>query len=255
MGAWKRAGIRALSAGIGLLLFGCFGRAQQNAADPPVAGNATATKPAPATPIDAKKIQLGGTPWDPQWDMIVENALPLSMLSEQVPHDVRRYCPKFYTMTDVDKRAFWAYFFQALAGAEAGLNPTSHVRHTEPEVNVRDEVTHVAVRSQGLLQLTYEDEKRYGCNFDWDVDRLLSPGDPARTILQPKNNLDCGVRILTRQIIDRREPLFTRRSYWATLRPGNVGYRNFAKQMTNPPLACGLVSRVRHAPERNVATR
>ena len=41
----------------------------------------------------------------------------------QVPHDVRRLCPNFYQMSDVDKRAFWAYFFQALAGAEAGLSP------------------------------------------------------------------------------------------------------------------------------------
>jgi len=34
-------------------------------------------------------------------------------------------------MNDPDKRAFWAYFFQALAGAEAGLNPRTRVRHTE----------------------------------------------------------------------------------------------------------------------------
>jgi hypothetical protein len=51
------------------------------------------------------------------------------------------------------------------------------------------------------------------------------------------------------------EPLITRRSYWATLQPGTLGYRNFAMQMTNPPLACGLVSKVSHTPESNVASR
>jgi hypothetical protein len=50
------------------------------------------------------------------------------------------------------------------------------------------------VRSEGLLQLTYEDQTRYGCDFDWDVDKTLKADDPAKTILQPKNNLECGVR-------------------------------------------------------------
>jgi hypothetical protein len=35
------------------------------------------------------------------------------------PRGVRRFCPRFYEMGKADKRAFWAYFFQAFAGAEA----------------------------------------------------------------------------------------------------------------------------------------
>ena len=200
-------------------------------------------KPAPATPIDTKKAELGGNTWDPQWDAIVEKALPDEMLSSEVPHDVRRFCPRFYTMSEVDKRAFWAYFFQALAGAEAGLDPKTRVRHTEPAVAVIDPVTHRAVRSEGLLQLTYEDQPRYGCDFDWDADRDLAPKDPNKTILQPKNNLECGVKILDRQIIEMRKSIVSHTSYWSTLQPGTVSYRVFAKQMTNPPLACGLHTR------------
>jgi hypothetical protein len=240
----------AASAGLALALCSCAGATQQKTADDP-----PATKPAPATPLDAKKVELGGTLWNPQWDMIVEDALPPPLLSRQVPRDVRRACPRFYEMADADKRAFWAYFFQALAAAEAGLNPTTHVHHTEPAVNVRDEVTHVKVRSEGLLQLTYEDAERYGCNFDWDVDRNLKPGDPARTILQPKNNLECGVKILTRQMIDNHEPLFTRHSYWSTLQPGTVSFRIFLKQMTNPPLACGARNERVRAADAAMASR
>jgi hypothetical protein len=103
-----------------------------------------------------------------------------------------------------------------------------------------DRVTGQKIRSQGLLQLTYEDEKRYGCNFDWKTDRRLPLKDPRRTILQPENNLACGITILDRQINSQHKPLFTRSSYWSTLRPGTVSYRVFAKQMTNPPAACGL---------------
>src|SRR4051812_47404703 len=147
------------------------------------------TKPVPPTPIDKKKAELGGAPWDPEWDQIVEKALPAEMLSAQVPKDVLRFCPRFYEMDETDKRVFWAYFFQALAGAEAGLNPTTSVRHTEPDITKRDEVRGTAVRTEGLLQLAYADEDRYGCEFDWETDRKLKPKDPAKTILQPKNNL------------------------------------------------------------------
>ena len=102
----------------------------------PAATPVPAMKPAPATPIDTKRVELGGKTWDPEWDKLVELALPPEMLSRQVSRDVRRFCPRFYEMAEDDKRAFWAYFFQALAGAEAGLKPEARVRHTEPEVAV-----------------------------------------------------------------------------------------------------------------------
>lgn len=204
----------------------------------PAPAKAPALKPAPATPILTKRVELGGETWDPSWDKIVELALPPEMLSHQVPHDVRRFCPRFYQLGEADKRAFWAYFFQALAGAEAGLDPTTRVRHTDPEVAVVDKVSHRMVRSEGLLQLTYEDQKRYDCDFDWEHDKQLKPDDPDKTILQPKNNLECGVKILDNQIIKHHKRLLSSTSYWSTLRPGTVSYRVFAKQMTNVPIAC-----------------
>jgi hypothetical protein len=155
------------------------------------------------------------------------------MLSSQVPRGVRRFCPLFYEMSATDKRTFWAYFFQGLAGAEAGLNPNTSVRHSEPEGAL-------AMRSEGLLQLAYADHKRYGCDFNWQADRALKANDPAKTILQPKNNLECGVKILVNQIIVRHKPLLTPSGYWATLHPDGPSFRVFAKQMTNPPDACGL---------------
>jgi hypothetical protein len=222
-----------------LLVCGCAKREEPR----PPAPLVKAMKPAPPTPIAVKKVELGEDSWDPAWDKMIEEAIPASMLSSRVPRDVKRFCPQFYRMGAGDKRAFWAYFFQALAGAEAGLDPTTRVRHTEPEVAVTDKVTGRAVRSQGLLQLTYEDQRRYGCDFDWTADKKLKADDPAKTILQPKNNLECGVKILARQIIDRHKPLLSRSGYWSTLRAGNPDYRMFARQMTNPPAACELHAR------------
>jgi hypothetical protein len=204
---------------------------------------AQTTKPAPPTPIDAKKVELGGTAWDPQWDQIIEKALPPEMLSSRVPRGVRRFCPRFYEMGETDKRAFWAYFFQALAGAEAGLNPNTNVRQGARAGAKDDKVSGRAMRSQGLLQLAYADQKRYGCNFDWQIDRALKANDAAKTILQPKNNLECGVKILFNQIIVQHKPLLTRSGYWSSLHPDGLSYRVFAKQMTNPPTACRLLTK------------
>jgi hypothetical protein len=220
-----------------LMLAGCASHAAQQPA-PASQPARPETKPAPATPIAETKDELGQQSWDPQWDQIVEQALSPEMLSPLVAREVRSYCPRFATLRDADKRAFWAYTFQALAGAEAGLKPTTDVRHTEPEVAKEDTVTKRMVRSEGLLQLTYMDATRYGCDFDWEHDRTLPEKDPARTILQPSNNLLCGVKILENQIITQRKPLLSASSYWVTLRPGRPSYLVFAKQMKNVPAVC-----------------
>jgi hypothetical protein len=212
---------------------------QSKQIQPKLVAQAPITKIAPPTPIQKKKEELGGTTWDPQWDRFIERSLPPAMLSTRVPRDVRHFCPRFYQLSDVDKRTFWAYFFQALAGAEAGLDPSTNVRHTEPEVAKVDSVSHQMVRSEGLLQLTYEDRRRYGCDFDWNKDKNLSTKNPAKTILRPENNLKCGIKILVSQIIVHHKPLLSPSGYWSTLHPGTPDYLVFSKQMTNPPAACG----------------
>jgi hypothetical protein len=235
---------------ITLLLVGC----KINSAQAVTSGSAVNPDPpvklAPPTPIAQKKEELGNQTWDPRWDAYIEKALPSEMLGPKAAHDVRAYCPRFSTMSEADKRAFWAYFFQALAAAEAGLKPTTTIRHTQPEVAVVDPVTKRTVRQQGLLQLAYMDADRYGCDFDWEKDKNLPLKDPARTILQPKNNLECGVKILDNQLFTLNKPLLSSTSYWSTLQPGTVSFRVFAKQMANVPAACHSVRRV--LPEMHV---
>ena len=201
---------------------------------------------APATPLDEKKAELGGTTWQPQWDAMVEQVLPADLLSEGAARAVRGYCPRFGEETEAQRREFWAYTFQAIAAAEAGLNPTSDVHHVQAAVTTIDPVTRRPARQEGLLQLKYEDAERYGCDFDWQKDRTLPVKDPSRTILSPENNLECGVKIMENQIVTQGKPLVSRTSYWATLQPGTAGYRVFARQMVNVPAACGVrVRRVR----------
>jgi hypothetical protein len=229
----RKTGMALFVAG---MLMGCVRQAEQPSQ--PQAQSKPEVKPAPPTPIENKREVLGGPTWEPDWDRIVEEALPPELLSRRVAHDVRPFCPRFNLMSEVDKRTYWAYFFQALAAAEAGLKPTTDVRHTEPEVAVRDSVTKRMVRSEGLLQLTYMDAERYGSDFDWEKDKQLREKDPAKTILQPRNNLTCGIKILDNQLIAQRRPLLSRFSYWSTLQPGRPSYQVFLKQMKNVPVVC-----------------
>ena len=222
----------------------------------PPASPALELKPAPSTPLAKEKARLGyDANWLPQWDAVIENAIPDGLLSSRVPRDVKMFCPRFDSMRDVDKRVYWAYFFQALSGAEAGLDPTSNVQHTEPEVTVKDRVSQRMVRSEGLLQLTYEDADRYGCEFDWERDKRLGEHDPAKTILQPANNLLCGVKILKFQLVNQKKPLLSKTSYWSPLRPGWPGFRIFLKQMSNVPEACGRKREATVASRVDVADR
>lgn len=235
----KVASAGLLRVGIALFCLGC-GKGRQGAQPMNTAPPAPAVKQAPATPIAEKKVELGGATWDPQWDLFVERSLPPDLLSATAARAVRSYCPRFVSEPEADKRAFWAYVFQALAGAEAGLDPTTSVRHLQAAVNRQDTVSHRPVRQEGLLQLTYQDAERYGCEFNWKQDRKLGENDPGKTILQPERNLACGLSIMENQIIKQNKPLIVRSSYWATLQPGTASYRVFAKQMANAPAACGV---------------
>jgi hypothetical protein len=49
----------------------------------------------------------------------------------------------------------------------------------------------------------------------------------------------CGLRIMENQLVDQHRPLLSNRSYWGTLHPGTAGFRNFAREMANVPVACG----------------
>ncbi len=239
----------AAAAGIALVLSGCKQRTVHRSAPQ---AKPVAVRQAPPTPIETTRVERGGPSWDPAWDTLIERSLPPAMLSSRVPRDVRRFCPRFFEMSPTNKRTYWAYFFQALSAAEAGLNADANAAHRDPAV---------PTRTEGLLQLSYADQKRYGCNFDWKADRALPLRDPRRTILNPENNLECGIKILQKQIIARRKPLFAESSYWSTLRTGTASYRVFARQMTNPPAACGLQERAerpqaaRQEPRKIGATR
>jgi hypothetical protein len=131
--------------------------------------------------------------------------------------DVQDFCPQFYNLTYNQKVNFWAYLISAITKYESGFNPTS--RYVETTMGT-DPVTGQQVVSEGLLQLSYQDSRSYTfCNeFDWSVDKNLSPTDPAKSILNPQKNLTCGIRILNYQITKRKAIAIASGAYWAVIK-------------------------------------
>src|SRR6202012_4583893 len=96
---------------LALLCASCHRTQAEN--KPPASPPPPAVKIAPSPPLNVQSAGLGGPTWDKNWDIFIERSLPPAMLTRRVPRDVRRYCPAFYQMNEADKRAWWAYLFQA----------------------------------------------------------------------------------------------------------------------------------------------
>jgi hypothetical protein len=116
--------LAALLLCLGRVLLGCE---RQHTPVPSKPQSRLQMEPPPPTPIAEERKQLGESGWKPEWGNVVEEALPPWMLSKRAAGKVKGFCPQFGTMVQADKRAFWAYFFEALASAEAGLNPAAVV--------------------------------------------------------------------------------------------------------------------------------
>lgn len=97
------------------------------------------------------------------------------------PKDVFRICPRFADMSEDSRLTFWSDFFHAVAFAESGYDYRQ----------VFHEPASLGVDSVGLLQLSTSDNGAEGCSFQ--SSSSLAPQDP-------KQNLLCGVHIMTAQL-------------------------------------------------------
>lgn len=134
--------------------------------------------------------------------------------------DVESFCPMYYRLNTERRINFWAYLVSAMVKYESNFNPVARMHETTMGT---DPITGQPVYSEGLMQLSYQDVRPYPfCDeFDWSVDRHLSPTDPRKTILDPYKNLRCGVRILNRMIGRYNKITTTKGQYWAVIKPNS----------------------------------
>jgi len=110
----------------------------------------------------------------------------------------------------------WVELIKWISFYESSWSPLT--RYNESTMGT-DPITGLPVYSEGLLQLSYQDSQWAPyCKFDWAKDKDLHVDDPKKTILNPFNNLDCGMRILANQIQKRGKIVLQTGHYWSVLR-------------------------------------
>jgi hypothetical protein len=157
----------------------------------------------------------------PDWTQFTYKLIRQDMASDFLPgtEDVENFCPKYRRLSEAGKARFWSLLISAIVKFESNFNPQTRFR--EPGKKT-DSVTGQPVYSEGLMQLSYQDTKWAPfCQFDWTQDQNLPANDPRKTIFDPYKNLDCGIRILARQIkLTNKIAAESNKNYWAVLIPG-----------------------------------
>ncbi len=186
--------------------------------------------PSPVNPIDLEpppfNFKFEPLAWEKKspintlWSNYIFNYIQKEqsqMLSSNSASDVELFCPKYKSLNDSQRLNFWGQFFAAVSKFESGWNPASRMVETTMGT---DPVTGRQVASEGLLQLSYQDDVSYRnlCEFNWSKDQFLSDTDPKKTIFDPYLNLRCGIRIMARQLERKGSLTLSIGVYWSVLK-------------------------------------
>lgn len=99
------------------------------------------------------------------------------------PDDSKTFCPQLKKLTTDQRRQFYLTLISAMAQRESGFKSESTYKESFKDAKGKN------VISRGLLQISYESAKAYGCE-------LSKPED----LHDDNKNLTCGVMILNRWI-------------------------------------------------------
>lgn len=128
--------------------------------------------------------------------------------------DMDLFCQQYKTLSLDERQIVWGELFAAISFYESGWNPKS--QYTETALGI-DQVTGKPLVSEGLLQLSYTDTRwATWCDFDWERDKKTDSYN--LTILNPKNNLECGIGIMASQIKRHKNITLNKGVYWSTLK-------------------------------------
>ncbi len=182
------------------------------------------TPSAPSAPTMSFKAYWDGKNADSaKWTVFAQDAV--SRIGQDLikgPSDVATFCPMYDRLGTQDRINFWVQLVAAMAKYESGFNPASRMVETSMG---NDPVTRAPTSSEGLMQISYSDEKNLKsvlpagvCDFDYPSDKKFVVTDLRRTILNPKNNLTCAIGILNRQVQRKGMIAVASGAYWAVLK-------------------------------------
>jgi hypothetical protein len=128
-------------------------------------------------------------------------AVKNSSLLYATTNDDKEYCPKGMSVYN------WTLLLSAMAKYESSFKP-----ETEYVEKFKDQKGKFII-STGLLQLSQESARGYGCD-----------AKSQEWLKDPKNNIECAVRILEKWVIkdsviaSKKEPWLGGARYWSVLR-------------------------------------
>jgi Bacterial SH3 domain len=173
----------------------------------------------PAPQTDATAPEWISFAWDgkhrdaAKWNAYTRDAIREfgSAMVGSRPDDVADFCPKYGQLVDDDKVQFWIGLIAAMAKFESNWDPS--VQYTE---DFEDSSGNNVV-SRGLLQISKESARNYGCEVP-----------SASALHDAKVNLACTVKIINRWI--DRDNVITEQSggwkgparYWSVLRKSST---------------------------------
>lgn len=167
-------------------------------------------------PLAWESTVKGSSSWSDTVYKVILNEEP-QMLAQNVADDIETFCPAYRTLSDNQRLNFWGQLFAGMSKFESAWNPASYYVETTMGI---DPLTGRQVASEGLLQLSYQDEPNYNldCGFDWSLDKKYSDTDPRKTIFNPHYNLRCGIKIMAKQLSKQRAISTTTGVYWSVLK-------------------------------------
>jgi Transglycosylase SLT domain len=167
-------------------------------------------------PLAWEKNSAAKKAWSKMVYSVIENEEP-QLLNDGQAKDIENYCPNYKNATNNQRLNFWGQLIAAISKPESGWDPTT--RAVETTFKYKDSVTNLPVVSEGLLQLSYQDEKshRLDCGFNFRRDQLLAVTDVRRTILDPYLNLRCGIKILAQQLKKYHAIRLNKNIYWSVI--------------------------------------
>lgn len=131
--------------------------------------------------------------------------------------DIKRFRSDYDNLNREQKINVWGELVSAMCKFESDWKLNSWM---EEKMGI-DKVTGRKVRSEGLLQLSYQDKNTYSwlpCRFDWNADKFLGDYDLDKTIFKYDINLEFGINVLAWQIRKRGKIVLPQgQAYWAIL--------------------------------------
>lgn len=112
--------------------------------------------------------------------------------------DLIKLSPKYYDLTDNQKIAFWTLLIASITKFESNFDPNCRFREGA-SLNY--------VYSEGLMQLSYGDEKRFNIPLSTE----------KQNILDPETNLRSGVIIFSKQLKIKNKIFLSKYYYWSVL--------------------------------------